>query len=54
MEKLPLEASPVYKLVRQVSKYIFKVTTSRKIGQRLFSYAIPYIVEVLEDYTALY
>ena len=34
MEKLPLEASPVYKLVRR--KYVFRVTTSREIGQSLF------------------
>ena len=34
MEKLPLEASPVYKLVSRM--YMFRVTTSREIGQSLF------------------
>ena len=34
MEKLPFEASPVYKLFRR--KFIFRVTTSREIGKRLF------------------
>ena len=32
-EKLPFEASPVYKLVRR--KYIFMVATNREIRQRL-------------------
>ena len=34
MEKLTFEASHVYKLGRR--KYIFRVSTSREIGQRLF------------------
>ena len=34
MKKIPFEASPVYTLVRR--KYIFRVTTSREIGQKLF------------------
>ena len=43
-EKLPFEASPVYKLFRR--KYIFRVTTSREI--RYLSWGWPYIVAVLD------